>query len=476
MATLETFDARSLGLDFSPLLQIRQALDINKNRQSAERKLALDEEIRRGTLGVAEADLILREEASGLAREKFESTQTRQQGIQETLAQLINPPQAQADQIIPGQIIEQNVGEFPAPVIQPSPQVDFRKREELFLKLAGIKGGPAIVKAIEPIFAGRDKRAKEALAKQVDEVQAFALSLSRMDSREKQDRAIANEIAKQSRTGDVDPSLIELRNMNDADREQELFLDIAQGDVLQELAKNELIPPVIKPVSETSAVKNAKAIGLVPGTPEFNKFVREKTGGAQVTISAFEKESEKLRARSDATVRDEIRGNARTASRQLGRVRSLGKLLEKTGTGALTQFLPDLARLIPGLDASNEQAASAQINSFILDEMAKFKGSTSDRELNFASQTVQQLGNTPEANRMILRNFENVIFLSQQENRQFDEFTKGEGKPRDFIFNFQEVIFPNHPTFGNVTLDDIQTTALANEITMEKTIQEMRKR
>jgi len=250
MATLENFDARSLALDFSPLLQIKQALDLNKNRQLAERKLALDEEIRRGTLGVAEADLILRQEAGDLASRKFESTQTSQQSIQDTLAQLINPPQTQADQIVPGQIIQADLGAIPTPQPRTVPAVNLAKREELLLKLSGIKGGPAIVKAIEPIFAGRDKRAKEALAKQVDETQAFALSLSRMDSREKQDKAIDNEIAKQSRTGEVDPSLIQIRNMNDADREQELFLDIAQGDVLKDLAKNELVAPVVKPVDK----------------------------------------------------------------------------------------------------------------------------------------------------------------------------------------------------------------------------------
>lgn len=472
MATLETFDARSLGLDFSP---VRQVLDANKNRALAERKLQLDQEIRRGTLDIAEAELILRQEAGDLAGQKFEAEQTNQQSIQDTLSQLINPTQA-TEPSAAGDVVG-------SPPLQPAPQprtppaVDLAKREKLLLKLSGMKGGAAIAKAVEPIFAGRDKRRKEGLAKQINKTRAFALSLSRMDSREKQDRAIDNEIAKQGRTPEgADPSLTELRNMSNVDREQSLFLDIAQGDVLNDLAKNELIPPVVKPVSETSAVKNARAIGLVPGTAAFNDFIREKSGGSQVTVSAFEKKSDKLAAVSDAKVRDEVRGNARTASRQLGKVRSLSKLLEATGTGALTQFAPEIGRLIPGFDATNEQAAQAQVSQFALDQLAAFKGPTSDRELAFVNQTIQSLGNTPEANRIITRSLENVIFLAQQENRQFDDFTKGKGNPRDFIFNFQEVIFPNHPTFGNVTLDDIQTTAFENKITMERAIQEMRKR
>ena len=244
MATLENFDARSLALDFSPILQIKQALDVNKNRALAERKLALDEEIRRGTLGIQEAELILRQEAGDLASQKFEAAQPDQGGIQDILSQLISPTQAPTGQAVPGQIAQADAGVRPTPGTQTGPQVDIAKREELLLKLSGIKGGPEIVRTIEPLLKSRDTRAKAALQEDVQDKQRFALSLSRMDSREKQDRAINNEIARQARAGEVDPFLTDLRNLNDADREQELFLDIAQGNVLQELAKNELIPAI----------------------------------------------------------------------------------------------------------------------------------------------------------------------------------------------------------------------------------------
>jgi len=201
---------------------------------------------------------------------------------------------------------------------------------------------------------------------------------------------------------------------------------------------------------------------------------------ALVKVQTFEPVEAKLGAQSDAAVRDEVRSNARVASRQLGKVRSLQKVLKRAGSGSLKQFIPQLARVIPGFgelfDVEDRQAASAQINSFILDQMQAFKGSTSERELDFATQTVQQLGNTPESNAMIARNFENAIFLALQENKQFDDLVKEGGKPRDFVFNFQKVILPNHPTFGDITLDDIQTTAFENGISMEEAIKELRKR
>lgn len=238
----------------------------------------------------------------------------------------------------------------------------------------------------------------------------------------------------------------------------------------EEIASQPVIPTDI---AKLNADLEAGRITPAQHTKAVDKALREK---APLVKIAGETEASKLAARSDAVVRDEVRGNARIASRQLGKVRSLSKLLEATGTGALTQFAPQIGRLIPGFDATNEQAAQAQVNQFALDLIGDFKGPTSDRELAFVNQTIQNLGNTPEANRIITRSLENVIFLAGQENNQFDEFVKGKGKPRDFIFDFQKVLFPNHPTFGNITLDDIQTTAFDNQITMERALQELRKR
>jgi hypothetical protein len=285
MATLEGFDARSLALDFSPLLQIKQALDQNKNRALAERKLALDEEVRRGNLDIQEADLILREEAGDLAGRKFESGQASQQSIQDTLAQLINPQQAPTGQADPGQAVQP--GGVPAPVAQPSrrtqaisPEV-LAKQDKTLLALAGTPGGTQIANVAEKVFKGRNERAKEEFAKFVTDKKRFALSIKRMDTREKQDRAIKNEITKQSRTpGGVDPFLPELLNMNNADREQSLFLDLAQGDLLDDLAKTSLATkdqfvPVLNDKGEVVAQKNLKT-GEVKKTPQATGGLGEK--------------------------------------------------------------------------------------------------------------------------------------------------------------------------------------------------------
>lgn len=248
MPTLENFDARSLALNFEPILRIKQALDQNKNRDFKEKQLALQEEIQRGNLDVAEAELILRQDAGQLAEDKFQAQQTNQGNIQDKLGKLIRRNQEPAAQADPSQ----DVGGIPAPAIQPSriplPQSEaqIRELENGLLELGAIgKDGLAIAKVVGPILKGRDERAKLAFEKFVKEKQRFSLSLRRMKTRDQQDRAIKNEINKQrlSPEGRVDPYLPELLNMNDTDREQGLFLNIAQGDVLQKLAENAIVPP-----------------------------------------------------------------------------------------------------------------------------------------------------------------------------------------------------------------------------------------
>jgi len=272
------------------------------------------------------------------------------------------------------------------------------------------------------------------------------------------------------------PEVAEILNRIITDKKQPGAVDEKAADIFKADIKALRGKP--KAEAKPNIVKIAESLGLVQGTPEFNKFIEErskKTG--LVEVKTFEKESEKLAAKSDAAVRDEIRENARTASRQLGRVRSLSNLLDKAETGALKQFISGIGRFVPGFrtlfpNLPEAQAASAAINAFVLDRMQAFKGTTSDRELEFARQTVAQLGNTPEANKIILRTFENVIFLAQQENKQFDKFVEKGGKPRDFIFDFEKPLFPNDPKLAKLTLDNLQATAFRNGITIQDAMKE----
>lgn len=449
-----------------------------------------------------------------------QKSQQQQQGIQNLLQQQLGgglnvPGLTEPQGIVAGEGINPgNLAITPGGSIgvQPSRVKPFTQsvadtERNLAVGLLGIKGGREAFSKLANVFkTGREDEILAA-AKEVEDIQGFALKLDRAQTRKARNKLIEDEQSRQIiDTGQIDPELLRMRNMTDDELQGEIISDLAVGDSLKKLVDNRLAPVVEEDFTLSSGQKRFRGkteiasvaaaqkppttrerkVGdqiiteqLDPATGTFKELSRAprfKETGPLVTVSTGQKESEKLAARSDAAVRDEVRGNARIASRELGKIRSLSKLLESTGTGALKQFAPQLSRIIPGLDFTNEQAAQAQINQFVLDRLGNFKGPTSDRELAFVNQTIQNLGNTPEANRIITRSLENVIFLAQQENRQFNDFVKGKGKPRDFVFDFQEVIFPDHPTFGSITLDDVQTTAFENGITMEKTLQELRKR
>jgi len=459
------------------------AFNAVSGRRLQERQLEIQQAIADRRISVQEGTLLLNQD-------KFEAEQTTQQGIQDVLTQQLSggqQDQAGAPQVTPGELSLTpggSIGVQAQPRLQPFTQSVQDKQRDISLKLLGLgKQGRDALSSISGIFKSENEQEALQAKQDVEDTQIFALKLDRAKTREARNKLIEDEQSQQILdTGQIDQELLRMRNMTDDELQGEIISDLAIGENLKEFVDNRLATPEPAKAPTTRERKVGSEIVTEQFDPATNTFKelsrapRFQKREPLVSISTGEKEGEKLGARSDATVRDEIRGNARTASRQLGKVRSLSKLLESTGTGALTQFFPQIGRLIPGFSATDEQAAAAQINAFVLEQMEAFKGSTSNRELDFAASTVASLGNTPEANRIILRNFENVIFLSQQENRQFNDFVKGKGKPRDFIFNFQEVVFPNHPTFGNVTLDDIQTTAFENGITMERTLQEMRNR
>lgn len=189
-----------------------------------------------------------------------------------------------------------------------------------------------------------------------------------------------------------------------------------------------------------------------------------------------ESERQKLAARADAEVAQQIRENARVAARTRPQIERLSASLDKAAQGPLRQVLPTLGRIIPGLDTTNEQIAQTQINDYVLGVLERFPGAISEGERRFAQLTVQNLGNTKEANRAITNAALNTAFLTQQEAKQFREWRKAGRPEREFSFNFDEVVVPDHPEGGDVTWSDIQQVAHQNNVTIEEVLKRLRRR
>ena len=185
---------------------------------------------------------------------------------------------------------------------------------------------------------------------------------------------------------------------------------------------------VYKPTStQTSAQKNAAALGLVPGSVEYNDFIRQaalpKPDTTAINVDTgrqFTPEEKKVgetratRIDKDyfqpSTKADEIISNIDQALSILEATPDLTGLgaegilaIQSTVGGIVTAFGVDPEAL--GIDVdkiTNQQILKSTINKLVLDQTAKLKGALSDKELLFSGQATAQLGTTVEANKVIL--------------------------------------------------------------------------
>ena len=219
---------------------------------------------------------------------------------------------------------------------------------------------------------------------------------------------------------------------------------------------------VYKPSNtQTSAQKNAAALGLVQGTPEYNEFIRQaalpKPDTTAINVDTgrqFTPEQQEVGKRAAQRIdknyfepsakADEIISNVNQALSILENAPDLTGLgaegllaLQSTVGGIVNAFGVDPEAL--GIDVekiTNQQILRSTINKLVLDQTSKLKGALSDRELAFSGEATAQLGTTVEANKVILAFQKQAAIKTQlmanEASRYFGENgTYGPGKIGD---------------------------------------------
>lgn len=431
-------------------------------------------------------------------RAAADAERQRQQGIQEALAMLLGGGEA-AGACDDAPRIEERFGAAPMPetasqapsqpaggAVAPRRPAGFSRRQTAALaRLATLD--PKVAQEVRATLEYGNEQQVAAMRAETERGTRLASHIARQPTFQAKRAALNEAAAAAAKRGEPLDRYLELMNMP----EQQLDLAIQRMQVMGTDLKTLTTPQerfeavtdeqgrIIGQRSSTTGKMVADPRAVPTDDQREFELDKARAGATRVNVGgtrvqAFEKESGKLGAQADNAVRTEVRGNARAAGRHKARVKSLERTLMKAAQGPLAQFIPSLSRVIPGLDGTNEQVAAAQINDFVLDKMAAFKGSTSEKELDFARETVAKLGNTREANMAIIRSFLNASYLAEVENEQFDRHTANGGKARDFVFDFDTVILPGHPTHGDVTVSDIQETAMANGLTMEAVVRRLK--
>ena len=174
----------------------------------------------------------------------------------------------------------------------------------------------------------------------------------------------------------------------------------AEGNVIAEGGE--------KPPALTSLQKNAAALGLAPGSPEYNDFITKGATQSLVKIGAQDNAfSKALGAKNAATFGkvNEQRDSAIEANQSLDVLENID-----VASGKLEPFIQGLAAWGKafGVDTSGlanvsaGEAFNAEAQRIVLSVKASQKGPQTDKDEATIRKTVANLGNTQEGNQFIM--------------------------------------------------------------------------
>lgn len=168
--------------------------------------------------------------------------------------------------------------------------------------------------------------------------------------------------------------------------------------------------------SSTSPMKNAIAMGLQPGTAAYNDYIQKATMPAgSININNAQEKSENV-AMGQELVKDYavVREQSAAAENSLAQIEIAMRIPVTTGTtapylakaGALAQALGFDRKILSqyGLgDASNAEAFTGVMNNLVISRMQAQKGPQTENDARRIEATLASLGNTPEAANFLLR-------------------------------------------------------------------------
>ena len=247
----------------------------------------------------------------------------------------------------------------------------------------------------------------------------------------------------------------------------------------------------IKPTTLTTAQRNASALGLLPGTVEYNKYIRDVTGksGTNINVSTgvpFTKEQEEVGKKRAARVEKNIFEPATNSQDTITNINQALALLEANpdvaglGQESLLSLKESLGGLVSafgvdpkkvGIDlekVGDQQIFRSIINKLVLDQTSKLKGALSNKELDFSGKATAQLGSTVEANKVILAFQKQAALKSQivanEASKYFAEnSTYGKGKMGSKTFasvdDYLNAFKKNNEVFGPALIREFNTLA-----------------
>ncbi|MGB0943141.1 MAG: hypothetical protein ACPGUE_12095 [Marinomonas sp.] len=186
------------------------------------------------------------------------------------------------------------------------------------------------------------------------------------------------------------------------------------------------------------------------------------------------KEESKARLSRAKEIKKELGDRNRNAARSQQPLMEALRLASnpRTAEGLAAGVVTQLARVLPGIDASNESNLDSALNRLALEQLQNFKGPTTDFEFGVTQNIVGSLTDPREANIARLKSLQRANWFAKKEFKQFNDHMDSGGSPDEFAFNFNEEIKTKK---GSFSLKDIQETAVDNRMTIEEVLAELDK-
>ena len=205
-------------------------------------------------------------------------------------------------------------------------------------------------------------------------------------------------------------------------------MEVSAGATLVDPVTREPVFTAPKAVTPTSAMKNAAALNLEPGTPEYDDFIRTSSTKPSTQVNLTEETAfAKGRGEANAKFLDGLAQQADEARNQTQTIAAIQNVLGdiETGRGLNTEAgvrLSELARTI-GIDINPNLPALQAAQSFQNQLALRFRnpesgfgltGSTSDRDLSFLKSIPPSIAQTPQGRRIITEVLGRIAGRKQQ--------------------------------------------------------------
>ena len=248
----------------------------------------------------------------------------------------------------------------------------------------------------------------------------------------------------------------------------------------QASAKTEILPngTVIQAMPDGSVlVKNPEGQN-VEGSDrvEALKASQQFTQAAERTASDHKVDTALKVATADKTVartseiKKELSTRNRDSKRLSVRLNRASTLINQADQGVKGELKVKLSRIFPDIDVTNEAALEQSLKELAVGQLQQFKGPTTDFEFGIVESSTGTLGDSKTANKARVNALKRAAWFNERELEQFVRFEQKNGDPDTFGFNFNEQI---NTKKGAFSLQDLQDTAVENNLTIEQTLQRL---